>query len=125
MALLNKGYWPLWAHTRNRKAIAAGDKIAVYLSGDGGSQIIATAKVHAIAAWNRAFAKDYPLTLDGEAISVLLLDEVHVLPAPICVKDRLRDISFINAASSKWGVCFMGGTRAVTPADFAVLTRSS
>jgi len=122
MALINKGYWPLWEHTRNRRAIAAGDKIAIYLSGTGGSEVIATATVDMIAQWNTAFARGYPLVLDGTPFAVLLLAKVKILVKAVPVKERLARLSFINQGSPKWGVAFMGGTRAVSAADFAVLT---
>lgn len=121
-ALLNNGYWPLWEHTRNRKAIKAGDKLAVYLSGTGGSEVVATATVDVVTQWNRAFAKGYPLALDGVPFAVLLLTKVKILKAAISVKARLTHLSFINQRSSKWGVAFMGGSRAVTPSDFKILT---
>lgn len=123
MALINKGYWPLWEHTRNRKAITAGDKIAIYLSGTGGSAVIATAKVDMIAQWNTAFARGYPLVLDGTPFAVLLLTNVKILAKAVPAKERLSRLSFINQASPKWGVAFMGGTRSVSADDFAVLTR--
>jgi len=125
LALLRNGAWPLWDHTRNRKAIAGGDVVAVYLSGTGQSEVFATAKVEAVVPWSTAFAKKYPLVLDGIPFSVLKLSDVMVLDRPVVVKDRLSQLSFVNQDSRKWGVCFMGGTRAVNAADFDALTSNS
>ena len=122
MALLGGGFWPLWDHTRNRKSIAVGDAVAVYLSGSGGAQVIATARVAAIVSWSAAFARKYPLMLDGVPHCVLQLDDIVTLEKPISVKERLASLSFVNRESKKWGVAFMGGTRAVGPEDFRILT---
>jgi hypothetical protein len=122
-ALLAAGIWPLWEHTRNRLAMKAGDRVAVYLSGDGGCRVIATADVKTIGQWDRTSAKSYPLALDGIPFSVLHLDDVKLLDNPVEVKARLAKLSFINHGSPKWGVAFMGGTRALGAADFNTLTR--
>lgn len=120
LALISTGIWPLWMHTRNRKAITAGDLVAVYLAGP--ASIIATAKVDAIVPWTKAFARSYPLLLDGTPSSVLLLSGGKVLQKPVAVKERLDRLSFVNPESPKWGVAFMGGTRAVNAEDFRTLT---
>lgn len=122
LALLDNGLWPLWSHTRNRKAIAPGDSVAVYLSGTGASQVVATATVNAIVPWSPVFAKSYPLVLDGIPYSVLQLADIKILEHPISVKEKLPKLSFVNPSAKKWGVCFMGGTRALGAADFKTLT---
>lgn len=121
--LLEAKAWPLWEFTRNRKAIASGDRLAIYLAGV--SEVIATARVRSVDRWTGVHAKSYPLMPDGTPTAVLLLDEVSWLPLPVRVKDRLAKLSFINSETPKWGVAFMGGTRAVNDADFEALTRSA
>ena len=121
-ALLEQGIWPLWVHTKNRKAIAAGDLVAIYLSGDGGGRVIAFAKVEQVAEWSHSQARSYPLMLDGTPFSVLKLNNIGLLREPVAVKERLGRLSFVNASSKKWGVAFMGGCRAIGEADFGVLT---
>ncbi len=118
--LLTAKVWPLWDFTRNRKAIIAGDQVAIYLAGT--SEVIATACVLKVEKWSVTHAKGYPLLLDGTPVAVLLLESVAMLPVPVQVKQRLRCLSFINSDSKKWGVAFMGGSRAVNDADFAQLT---
>lgn len=120
MLLLDAKTWPLWDSTRNRKVIAVGDQLAIYLAGS--SEVIATAKVSKIEKWNAIFANRYPLMLDGSPEAVLVLDEVTLLEHPVKVKDRLKGLSFINHESQKWGVAFMGGSRAVSDDDFCILT---
>lgn len=121
-ALLSARMWPLWSSTRNRKSISGGDRLAVYLSGDGGSRVVATARVSDVGQWTHQVARSYPLDLDGVPFVVLHLDQVGLLARPVAVKDRLKQLSFVNGASPKWGVAFMGGARAVNAADFAALT---
>lgn len=120
--LLSARLWPLWQGTRNRSAIRAGDRIAVYLAGQGGSMVVATARVASLGPWTQEIARNYPLDPDGTAVVVMHLDQVTMLPAPVAVRDRLQALSFINPGTPKWGVAFMGGTRAVSAGDFAVLT---
>lgn len=123
--LLSARLWPLWQGTRNRSAIRAGDRIAVYLAGQGGSTVVATARVASLGPWTPEISRNYPLDPDGTAVVVMHLDQVTMLPTPIAVRDRLQALSFINHRTPKWGVAFMGGTRAVSAGDFAVLTAST
>lgn len=123
LALLDVGLWPLWEHTRNRKAIQSGSKVAVYLSGTGNQTVIASATVVAVKAWDRDTAKRYPLELDGTPFAVLHLGKVKVFKKAVSIKPKLSLLSFINSESPKWGVAFMGGTRSVNTQDFELLTR--
>ncbi len=118
--LLDAQVWPLWEFTRNRKVITSGDRAAIYLAGT--SEVIATARVQKVDRWKSTFAKTYPLMLDGTPTAVLLLQDVAWLPKPIKVRTCLPRLSFINQDTPKWGVAFMGGTRAVSAADFYLLT---
>lgn len=120
--LLEAKSWPIWDTTRNRNILAAGDRLAIYLTGS--SEVIATAFVSKVDKWNAAYANRYPLTLDGTPVSVLVLDKVRMLKVPVKVRERLTDLSFINHATRKWGVAFMAGCRAVNDEDFRVLTTS-
>lgn len=118
--LLDCGIWPLWEHTRNRKAIKAGDQVAVYLAGS--SEVVATATVRAVEQWTSALRRTYPLMLDGTPHAVVKLSDVTKFAAPIDVRSRLDRLSFIQPGVAKWGVAFMGGTRATSAADFSALT---
>jgi len=118
--LLGCGIWPLWEHTRNRKAIKAGDQVGVYLAGS--SQVVATANVRAVEHWTTELRRRYPLMLDGTPHAVVMLSDVKMLDPPIDVRSRLDRLSFIKPGVAKWGVAFMGGTRATSAADFSALT---
>jgi hypothetical protein len=130
-ALLKARVWPLWQNSRNRRAARAGDRIAVYLSGQGNQVVIATATVERIGEWGRDLDRSYPLELDGIPDSVLHLAEVQMLPAPAPVGPILNKLSFVpidpmtGQPKKKWGVAFMGGVRAISEADFEVLIRSA
>ncbi len=122
MALLGVGLWPLWEHTRNRKSIRAGAKLAVYLAGQGG-QVVATAGARDVTPWSAGLAKRYPLVLDGTPEAAIHLKDVRMLSMPVQVRSRIGELSFLAGRNtSKWGVAFMGGTRAVCEQDFRVLT---
>lgn len=118
--LLNNNTWPLWDTMRNRKAIQAGDRLAIYLAGS--SEVVATAKVLKIEKWNSIHANRYPLTLDGTPEAMMILAECSLLTPAIKVKCLLQKLGFINHQTPKWGVAFMGGCRAVTDTDFDLLT---
>jgi len=123
LSLLDAGVWPLWEHTRNRKAIQSGSKVAVYLSGAGNQTVIASATVTAVKAWDRDTAKRYPLELDGTPFAVLHLGKIKVFKQAVSIKPKLSLLSFVNSESKKWGVVFMGGTRSVNEQDFELLTK--
>lgn len=122
LALLEAGIWPLWEHTRNRRAMKAGDEVAIYLSGRGNQVVIASAIVTEIGPWEGSIARRYPLLLDGTPFAVLHLSKKHVFQRPIKVAAKLNSLSFVKKDDPKWGVAFMGGTRALSSADFDVLT---
>lgn len=119
--LLAAGLWPLWQHSRNRKAIVAGDKVAIYLAGT--SEVMGRASVARKESWSISHRKAYPLVLEGTPESVLILHAVETFECPIAVADRRSRLSFIRPGLTKWGVAFMGGTRAVSETDFRVLTQ--
>lgn len=120
--LLDFGRWPLWQGTRNRRAITAGARLAIYLAGS--CEVIAMGAVARVDLWNAEHRRTYPLLLDGAPAAVLVMEDLHLFSTPVPVKERLQRLSFISAGSKKWGVAFMGGTRAVNAEDFAVLTGS-
>lgn len=119
--LLTVGLWPLWQHTRNRKAITAGAKVAIYLAGT--SEVVATASVASKEHWTAAHRRAYPLMLDGTPDSVLILDTVATFERAISVPGRIDKLSFLRPGAIKWGVAFMGGTRSLSKEDFDVLTK--
>lgn len=120
--LLDAKSWPIWDTMRNRKLLAAGDRLAIYLAGT--SEVFATATISKIDKWNSVHANRYPLTLDGTPVAAMILDKVQTLQHPVKVREHLQALSFINQDTRKWGVAFMGGCRAVNDADFRILTTS-
>lgn len=118
--LLDFGRWPLWQGTRNRRAITAGSQLAIYLAGS--CEVIATGAVARVEPWSAEYRRTYPLLVDGAPAEVLVLEGLRLFESPVAVKERLQRLSFISANAKKWGVAFMGGTRAVDADDFAVLT---
>lgn len=122
LMLLNARIWPLWRGTPNRMRVAAGDEVAIYLAGANESRVIARASVERIGSWTRELAKAYPLSLDGEPVSVLHLAPPEVFPRSVDVRGLLPRLSFVRPGVRKWGVYFTGGMRAVPAGDFALLT---
>lgn len=122
LMLLNARIWPLWRGTPNRMRVAAGDEVAIYLAGANESRVIARAGVERIGSWTRELARAYPLSLDGEPVSVLHLGLPEVFPRSVDVRGLLPRLSFVRPGVRKWGVYFTGGMRAVPAGDFALLT---
>lgn len=75
-----------------------------------------------VVSWDRKHASRYPLILDGEPLAVLLLGSIDVFHTPKPVKPKLAALSFYSGGA-KWGVAFMGGTRALTSSDYRALTQ--
>ncbi len=121
-ALLDARVWPLWPRTPNRSRIAAGDAVAIYLSGKYEGRVIARATVERVGPWTRDLALSYPLMLDGEPCAVIHLTDVRKLERQVEIRDVLRHLSFIKPGLTKWGACFMGGARRLTPSDFKHMT---
>ena len=124
-ALLKRKLWVISKRAAGAKTLAAGDKIAVYLSGrapDCGT-VIATATIADVRPWVRKDSFSYPLMLEAEPGIVLHLDTVEWLQAPAAVKERLDHITFVPSNHSKWGAAFMKSLRAITRGDFEVLTK--
>lgn len=122
LLLLNARIWPLWRGTPNRLRVVAGDEVAVYLAGAKESRVIAHVAVERVGPWTRDLAKAYPLSLDGEPVSVLHLSAAQILQHRVDVRSLLPRLSFVRPGIKKWGVYFTGGMRAVPAGDFALLT---
>lgn len=120
--LLDAKCWPLWSHTKNRLAIRAGDRVAVYLSGEKVPQVIAAATVAEVSKWSRSLEQSYPLTADGVPFSALILKDVRVFEKPVLVRECLSRLSFIKPGVKKWGTAFMS-VRSLNATDFATLTQ--
>lgn len=123
--LLDAGRWPLWTHTPCKRQVQAGDRLAVYLSGQGNRTVVATATVKEKLPWKSAMMRTYPLGLGGIPEFVLILSDVSDLKTPVRIADCLDALSFIDPAQPKWGVRLMGGMRSLTDADFRLLTTAT
>lgn len=120
--LLDAKFWPIFSRTRNKKVMAPGDEVAIYLGGQYNQLIIATATIEKIEPWQKSFKDRYPLTMDGIPESVLVLSNISVLKQPVDVTEILDSLTFIPKNIKKWGVAFMGGARLVNQADYNRLT---
>lgn len=120
--LLDSGLWPMYSKTKNIRKVSSGDNIAIYVAGPKYQCIVATAKVASVDIWRKEFLANYPLLMDGIPYLALRLQDVAVLPEPVYLVDKLSLLSFIPENQKKWGVCFMGGCRMVSPDDFRLLT---
>jgi len=122
-ALLWSRMWPLWEHTRCRKMIEPGDRVAIYCSG-GAAAVIGTARVTGLEPWTRQHLLAYPLLLEGVPHIVLRLDDIRRFDDPLKVQPILTRLTWFarKAPTKKWGVHFMGGVRFVNEADFETFT---
>ncbi|MEO7326485.1 MAG: hypothetical protein ABIW82_16825 [Dokdonella sp.] len=121
--LFEAGIWPLWTATRNRRRIAGGDHVAVYLAGNGLSCMAGLATVAIVERWSSRHLAHYPLVLDGTPEAVLRLSDTTLFNVPVPAKPMLGALDlFAGGVPLKWGVYFMGGCRAISEHDFDVLT---
>lgn len=122
LKLLECAYWPIFNRTRNKKVMKVDDEVAIYLGGAYNQMVIATAKIGSIEQWDRAYARTYPLAMDGIPEVVLKLSDINILKQPIDIIERLDKLSFTPENRKKWGVAFMGGVRRINENDFQTMT---
>jgi hypothetical protein len=118
--LLTAGVWPLWAHTRCRNLVAAGDLVAIYLTGARNGHVVAAADVVEKLPWTATLARTYPLILSGTPQVALRLGCIRRLTVAVPIAPVRHQLSFIGSGP-KWGVALMGGMRKVSETDFQIL----
>lgn len=122
---LNKGLWPLYKGTRNRKSIGIGDACLFYLAGkcEGAQQIVATANIDTVEKWGMAKERiDNEDVLSDVPEQVIHLSNVKQI-RPVHIKACLDELSFIpKARSHSWGGALQGGCKKLTEEDYKVLS---
>lgn len=121
--LLDAGIWPLYKNTRCQHMVKATDRVLFYLAGDEpeGRHIVASAVIKGVENWSKIHRSVYPLLLEDIPSKVLILTDIERFTSPVDVKKHLDKLSFVPANRQKWGVAFMGGMRAISVKDYAVL----
>lgn len=116
---MQKGVWGLYPGTSNRLVIRAKDQVLIYLGGTGPNRcsVIARAKVGDVECPREAVFID-PINVEGDAADrILHLTDICEI-APVDIRQKLDDLSFIPANRKKWGVALMGGCRKISREDF-------
>lgn len=122
--LLDAELWPLYKNTRCQHMVKAADRVLFYLAGEEpeGRHIVASAIIKSVEDWSMMHRSGYPLLLEDIPSKVLMLTDIERFMSPIDVKQHLDKLSFIPANRQKWGVAFMGGMRAISEKDHAILS---
>lgn len=115
---LERGRWPLFVSTRNRRVIDAGSRLAFYVAGgrENSGRVMAISEVSRKLSYGGV--TDPPQLFLPAPDQVLVLQRTEFLqPAP-----RLRDVverlSFRPERIEAWGVVLIGGCRALSLADW-------
>lgn len=110
---LSAGAWPLYANTKNRRAISEGDVLFFYVGGQGthGGHTVARADVAKVVNAGRRILRDEYATSPVSA--VVELDNIKFIP-PVALKAVLIDCGVIQQENKKWGAFLMGGLSRVS-----------
>lgn len=126
---LNRGEWGLGLRTKNRRSLAPGDKVLIYLSGtrENGRHFIAECKVSSdvfSVPGSLAQVLDAPDRLgNSPAAFSVELSGVKYFRKPIPIAPMREKLSFIKQPKSKkWGAFMQGGVILITPKDYQVIT---
>ena len=116
---IEHGVWGMYQSTRNRKSIAIGDKVVIYVGGtrSNSQSFVASATIIDIDE-KQGRRRVNPDKVDDTAPATILgLGQIEVF-APKPIKGIFNSLSFIPRNPLKWGCCLMGGARAITLDDY-------
>ncbi len=125
---LQKYLWPLYANTRNRQRIGAGDKVLIYIGGEGKlrQHIIAIGEVEDCAPVTTTLRSvDSEDVLTAAAEYIVTFSRIERLAPPINFKSLLPQLKMCPKNLSKWGVILMGGTRQIEETDYKMIKSSA
>lgn len=127
--LLDRGYWLIGGHTRNRKAIKEGDKAVFYAAGKGNRVFLAMATIASACTPLRdrgklaievefveALGFEHPGLLSFKVTNIAFFD-THV-PA----SQLVDHFSFIKNRR-RWGIYFQGGSMRISKEDFELVIK--
>ncbi len=123
-ALSKWGGWTLFQNTRNRKQVAVGDEVAIYIGGKErkSQNVVATAQISAIREWSQRDKDTYPLMLDDIPSLVVEFKSFKHLKRPCSIFRLLDHLDIIPKNRTKWGAVLVGWVRQLTEHDFKLLT---
>ena len=113
--------WPLYANTRNRRAVAEGARIAFYVGGRRkfNGMVVATAIVDRKAEWSSSKGPiDPDVYVTDLADQVLFLRAIAYLEEPVLFRRLVDRMTFRPSNPQRWGVVLMGGCRSLQLADW-------
>lgn len=122
-ARLSDRRWPLYQHTRHRKAFLPGANIAIYVGGSKtkSGHIVAFAKVLRVRTWRSNSPIDPSQFMTDVPDVVLDLENVEILEVPISFREVLPSLSFAPAPGTNFGTLLQGGCRQLRSDDWLLL----
>jgi hypothetical protein len=126
-ARLRQGAWPIYARTRHRQSIRAGDLALIYVAGGRrfSQTFFATATVGFVELIGRRQPRIDPEEIVAPPTSIVLrLAHVARFDPPVSIRPMLKKLSFVPR-SKKWGAALMGGCRMISAEDFRMIARQA
>lgn len=123
---LERRQWPLYAGTRHKMTMRAGDLLLFYQGGSrpGRQNIVAQARIDSIRSAGRDDEFDPPWMLSSAADQVLALTDVRVLANAVPIRPLMGEISILPKLRY-WGALLMGGCRKMTEDDYDLIIARS
>jgi hypothetical protein len=124
MGRIEKGLWPLFARTRCRRLIKAGDKVLIYIGGrkKNATKIIASCDVTAIkGAGRRSKTIDPVDVLTDAPASIVQLGNTKLFKQPTDFRMVLDKLEICPMNKTKWGSILIGGVRKISNNDYKTL----
>lgn len=116
---VEKGEWPIYLRTRNQKEMVPGKRVMFYVAGSGPSSqcVIGSAVIASVAGGSAALS----LEIGASVTMRLILKEGRMFDAPVDVKARRGQLSFLRLKGKFWYTSLQGGSARMTRADWDLL----
>ena len=118
--------WGLYENTPHRKNIAPGDRVIIYLAGNGflGKHFIATTSIHTITEDKKIFSKTLS-SLSTPPIAAILFGDIHFFAKPVSIKEIKYKLEFVPQNTTKWGCVLQRGAKSISSKDFLTIVSHS
>lgn len=123
---LDKGQWPLYSGSRNRKMMTEGDRLLVYCGGSrvGARTLIGSAVINGMREVRRPNSEAETQRFLTNSPSLMIeMREIIRFKHPVSIRPILEQLDFCPKNLAKWGVVFLGGVRRISDSDFDLICR--
>ena len=129
-ARLNAARWPLYPQTPHQGRMSPGDRLLVYLGGNGPAAqsfyaVARVASTHRAQKLKESSSDSQELEGHQPASAWLILKDIRHLTPRISVRELLPRLSFLPKTPNRWGVAFMSGVRILSDADWEIIVAGS